>query len=343
MQYRNLGRTDTRVSLICLGTMTWGEQNTEQEAFAQLDYATERGINFLDTAELYPVPPKAETYTQTETIIGNWLKKRGQRDDIVMASKVSGPGFAYMDGGRRFTRKHIENALNGSLKRLQTDYVDLYQLHWPDRNTNNFGQRGFAYQDQEQATPIEETLEVLGDFVKAGKIRHIGLSNETPWGTMEFLRLAEEKGLPRAASIQNPYNLLNRTFEVGLAEIAHREDIGLLAYSPLAMGTLSGKYLNGAMPEGSRLALFTRFQRYNTPQCEGAIKEYVELARDNDLDPAQMALAYVNSRSFMTSNIIGATTLEQLTTDIDSMELTLPHQVLEEIESIHKRIPDPAC
>ncbi|MTI15264.1 NADP(H)-dependent aldo-keto reductase [Sansalvadorimonas verongulae] len=343
MQYRNLGRTDTRVSLICLGTMTWGEQNSEQEAFAQLDYATERGINFLDTAELYPIPPKAETYTQTETIIGNWLKQRGQRDDVVVATKIAGPGYPYMDGGRRFTRRHIESALEGSLKRLQTDYIDLYQLHWPDRNVNNFNQRGFVHQESEQLTPIEETLEVLDDLVKTGKIRHIGLSNETPWGTMEFLRIARERGWPRPVSIQNPYNLLNRSFEVGLAEVAHREDIGLLAYSPLAMGILSGKYLNGAMPEGSRMALFTRFKRYNTPQCEAATQEYVNLARAHNLDPAQMALAYVNSRSFMSSNIIGATTLEQLSADIDSIELILSDEVLEGIESIHKRIPDPAC
>ena len=343
MQYRNLGRTDTRVSLICLGTMTWGEQNTEQEAFAQLDYATERGINFIDTAELYPIPPKEDTYTHTETIIGNWLKQRGQRDDLVIASKISGTGFPYMDGGRRFNHHHIERALEGSLKRLNTDYIDLYQLHWPDRNTNNFTQRGFEYKENEQATPIEETLGVLNDLVKAGKIRHIGLSNETPWGTMEFLRIAEENGWPRPVSIQNPYNLLNRTFEVGLAEVAHREDIGLLAYSPLAMGILSGKYLHGARPEGARMTLFTRFQRYNTPQCEAATEQYVKLAQENDLDPAQMALAYVNSRSFMTSNIIGATNLEQLTADIDSVELTLSGEVLEAIEGIHKLIPDPAC
>ncbi|MCL6268993.1 NADP(H)-dependent aldo-keto reductase [Sansalvadorimonas sp. 2012CJ34-2] len=342
MEYRNLGRTDTRVSLICLGTMTWGEQNTEEEAFAQLDYATERGINFLDTAEMYPVPPKEETYTRTESIIGNWLKQRGQRDDIVIATKVCGPGFSYMDGGRHFNRHHIERALEGSLKRLGTDYIDLYQLHWPDRNTNNFGQRGFVYQDNEQSTPIEETLEVLDSLVKAGKIRHIGLSNESPWGAMQFLYHAEKKGWPRVVSIQNPYNLLNRLFEIGLAEIAHREDLGLLAYSPLAMGTLSGKYLNGARPEGSRMALFTRFQRYNNQEAESAIQAYVKLAQDHDLDPAQMALAYINSRSFLTSNIIGATSLEQLTADIDSFELNLAPDVLSEIEKIHSRHPNPS-
>ena len=342
MEYRNLGRTDTRVSLICLGTMTWGEQNTEQEAFAQLDYATERGINFIDTAELYPVPPKEDTYTRTETIIGHWLKQRGQRDDLVIATKVCGPGFGYMDGGRHFNRQHIEKALEGSLRRLGTDYIDLYQLHWPDRNTNNFGQRGFVYKDGEQSTPIEETLEALDTLVNAGKIRHIGLSNETPWGAMQFMQRAEQRGWPRAVSIQNPYSLLNRSFEVGLAEIAHREDLGLLAYSPLAMGTLSGKYLGGAKPEGARMTLFTRFKRYSSVEAENAIRAYVDLAHSYDLDPAQMALAYVNSRSFLSSNIIGATSLEQLTTDIDSWELTLPSDVIREIENIHSRLPDPS-
>ncbi len=343
MEYRNLGRTDTRVSLICLGTMTWGEQNSEQEAFAQMDYATERGVNFFDTAEMYPVPPKEETYAATETIIGNWFKQRGQRDDVVLATKICGPGYAYMDGGRRFNRTHIAKALNDSLKRLQTDYIDVYQLHWPDRNTNNFGQRGFSYQDNESSTPIEETLEVLSDQVKAGKIRHIGLSNETPWGVMRFMQLAEQNGWPRAVSIQNPYSLLNRSFETGLAEVAHREDIGLLAYSPLAMGVLSGKYLNGARPEGARMTLFSRFKRYSSPQATAATEAYVELAKANDLDPSQMALAFVNSRSFMTSNIIGATSLEQLQTDIDSWELQLSDEVLAEIQSIHNRIPDSAC
>ncbi len=341
MEYRNLGRTDTRVSLICLGTMTWGEQNTEQEAYAQLDYAIERGVNFIDTAELYPIPPMEKTYTRTETIIGNWLKLRGQRDDLIIATKVCGPGYSYMDGGRHFNRYHIKRALEGSLKRLGTDYIDLYQLHWPDRNTNNFGQRGFIHQDDEQSTPIEETLEVLDLLVKSGKIRHIGLSNESPWGAMRFMNLSEKNGWPRAVSIQNPYNLLNRSFEVGLAEIAHREDLGLLAYSPMAMGTLSGKYLDGARPEGARMTLFSRFQRYNKPEAETAIRAYVDLARQNNLDPAQMALAYVNSRSFMTSNIIGATTLEQLTADIDSIELSLDQDVLQTIEDIHARLPDP--
>ena len=322
--------------------MTWGEQNTEQEAFSQLDCARELGVNFLDTAELYPVPPKQETYTHTETIIGNWLHSRGRRDDVVIATKIAGPGITYMEGGRRFNRKHLESALEGSLKRLQTDYIDLYQLHWPDRNCNRFGNRNYIHSEQEQLTPIAETLEVLDSLVKSGKIRHIGLSNETPWGVMQFLQLAEQNGWPRVVSIQNPYNLLLRGFETGLAEIAHREDVGLLAYSPLAMGVLSGKYLNGARPAGARMTLYSRFQRYSSPQNEEATRAYVELARDHGLDPSQMALAYVNSRTFITANIIGATTLKQLKTDIDSIDVTLPDEVLKEIENIHKRMPNPA-
>ena len=343
MEYRTLGRTDTYVSLIGLGTMTWGEQNTQQEAFSQLDYAWERGINFLDTAELYPVPPKEETYTQTETIIGHWLKARGKRDDVVIATKISGPGLLYMDGGRRFNRKHITSALEGSLRRLQTDYIDLYQLHWPDRNTNRFGQRGFVHDDNEPFTPIEETLGVLDELVTSGKIRHIGLSNETPWGVMQFLQIAKERGWPRIVSLQNPYNLLLRSFEMALAEVAHREDVGLLAYSPLAMGALSGKYLNGARPEGARLTLFSRFQRYSSTAVERATQAYVELARDNHLDPAQMALAYVSSRRFMSSTIIGATTMAQLKDNIDSIALKLSDNLLREIENIHHRMPDPAA
>ena len=322
--------------------MTWGEQNSEREAFAQLDCATERGVNFIDTAELYPVPPKAETYAHTETIIGHWLKAHGQRDKLVIATKIAGPGHLYIDGGRHFNRQHIEKAMENSLKRLQTDYIDLYQLHWPDRNTNNFGQRGFVHQDNELSTPIEETLEVLDTYIKAGKIRHIGLSNETPWGVMQFLQIAEKNGWPRVASIQNPYNLLNRSFEVGLAEIAHREKTGLLAYSPLAMGTLTGKYLNGARPKNTRMTLFARFQRYNSPEAEAAIQAYVKLAKVHCLDPAQMALAYINSRSFVTSNIIGATSLKQLTLNIDSAELNLNHDVIDEINHVHARHPDPS-
>ncbi|WP_211825061.1 NADP(H)-dependent aldo-keto reductase [Kistimonas asteriae] len=342
MEYRQLGPTDIKVSAICLGTMTWGEQNTEQEAFAQLDRATAYGVNFIDTAEMYPVPPGAETWTRTEQIIGNWLRQRGRHDDLVLATKVCGPGFDYMDGGRRLNREHIERAVDGSLQRLGVDCIDLYQLHWPDRNTNFFGRLGYSHQENVDGTPIEETLDVMNGLVKSGKIRHYGLSNETPWGAMRYLAESQMKQQARPVSIQNPYNLLNRSFEIGLAEIAHREHLGLLAYSPLAFGVLSGKYLNGARPADGRLTLFARFQRYNNPQAQKATEAYVSLAREAGLDPSQMALAFVTSRSFVTSNIIGATTLEQLDSNLASSELTLSDEVLEAIEAIHAEQPNPA-
>ncbi|WP_018954936.1 NADP(H)-dependent aldo-keto reductase [Thioalkalivibrio sulfidiphilus] len=342
MQTRKLGDTDIDVSLICLGTMTWGEQNTEAEAHSQLDYALERGINFIDTAELYPVPPMAETQGRTEAYIGSWLKQRGRRDDLVLASKVCGPGewVNYFRGGPRLDRSHMTRALEDSLRRLNTDYLDLYQIHWPARPTNYFGSLGYVHQEDPDATPIAETLEVLDGFVRAGKVRHIGISNETPWGLMEYLRQAERHDWPRLVSIQNPYNLLNRSFEVGLAEMAIREQVGLLAYSPLGFGVLSGKYLD-AMPEGARLTLFSRFSRYTNEQGIAATRAYVELARAHGLSPAQMALAFVNSRPFLTSNIIGATSLDQLRENIDSAELVLNDEVLEAIESIHGRHPNP--
>lgn len=343
MNYRRLGRTDLNVSLICLGTMTWGEQNTEAEAHQQLDAAVAAGVNFIDTAEMYPVPPKAETYGATEKYIGTWLKRQ-QREKIILATKVIGcSDFWYVrDGSQRLDRKNIEAALNASLKRLQTDYIDLYQLHWPDRNTNYFGKLGYEHDPSDDPIPIDETLTVLGDLVAAGKVRHIGLSNESPWGVMSFLRAAERLGLPRVVSIQNPYSLLNRTFEVGLAEVAHHEDVGLLAYSPLGFGVLSGKYLNGARPVDARLTLFTRFTRYNNPVAVAATQKYVELARRHGLDPAQMALAYVNSRSFLTSTIIGATSLEQLRNNIASVDVTLSPEVVGAIEMIHQGHPNPA-
>jgi len=344
MEHKRLGRTDLQVSAICLGTMTWGEQNTEQEAHEQLDYALAAGVNFIDTAELYPVPPMAETYSRTEQYIGNWLTKRGNRDRVILATKVAGRGewVDYMrDGTVCLDRKNIETAINNSLKRLQTEYVDLYQLHWPDRKTNFFGRMGFEYDADDTSVPIEETLSVLNDIIKTGKVRHFGLSNETPWGAMTFARLAEEKGWPRPVSIQNPYNLLNRTFEIGLSEIAHHEDMGLLAYSPLGFGVLSGKYLNGARPDGARLTLFTRFDRYNSDNAVRATQAYVDIARKYGLDPAQMALAYVNSRSFLTSNIIGATNMAQLKDNIDSIGLKLDEMVIEDIEAVHKDIPNP--
>jgi len=344
MKLRQLGRTDLNVSALCLGSMTWGEQNNQDEAFAQLDRAKAAGINFLDTAEMYPVPPRAETYATTERYIGNYFKTRGDRADWILASKVAGPGNGIThirDGQLKMNRQHIVAALDASLQRLQTDWIDLYQLHWPERSTNFFGQLGYRHQN-ENLTPIEETLEVLDELVKAGKIRHIGLSNETPWGTMKFLQLAEARGWPRAVSVQNPYNLLNRTFEVGLAEIAIRENCGLLAYSPLAFGMLSGKYEQGARPAGARMTLFSRFARYSNPQSLAACSRYVALAREHDLDPAQMALAYVTQQPFVTSNIIGATSLEQLESNLASTELKLSTEVLEAIEAIHTQQPNPA-
>ncbi len=345
MELRRLGRTDVKVSLICLGTMTWGQQNTEAEAHAQLDFALDKGINFIDTAEMYPVPPRPETQGRTEAYIGTWLAKRpAVRDKIVLATKVAGGGRAmpHVRGeDRKLDRANINAAIDASLKRLQTDYVDLYQIHWPDRATNMFGQLGYVHTPSPDAVPIEETLAALADLVKAGKIRALGLSNETPWGVHRFLRAAETLNLPRVVSIQNPYNLLNRSFEVGLAEMAIQEGVGLLAYSPLAMGVLAGKYFDGARPAGGRLTLFDRFTRYSTPQAEPAAKLYVDIARRHGLDPAQMALAYVNSRPFVTSNIIGATTLEQLDADIASAGVSLSADVLAEIEAAHQVHPYP--
>ena len=345
MQYRRLGRTDLQVSLICLGTMTWGKQNSEAEGHAQMDYALERGINFFDTAEMYAVPPTAETYGKTEEVIGTWFAARGNRDKVILATKAVGPGerFAHVrDGKPKHNRTHLVQAVDDSLRRLQTDYIDLYQLHWPERSVNSFGKLGYVHNDDEVTTPIAETLGVLADLVKSGKIRHIGLSNETPWGMMTFARLADEAGLPRVASVQNPYNLLNRSFEVGAAEVAIREDIGLLAYSPLGGGTLSGKYVGGARPTGARMTVFAHnFTRYATPLAEEAIAAYVSLARANGLDPAQMALAYINTRRFLTANIIGATTMEQLKSNIDSIDIALSEDVLKGIEELQQRYSNP--
>lgn len=343
MRYQTLGNTDLSVSKLCLGTMTWGEQNTEAQAHEQLDYALEQGINFIDTAEMYPVPPKADTQGKTEQYIGSWIKSRHSRDKVILASKAAGPGewLSYLRNGPRLNKQHLQQALDNSLKRLETDYLDLYQLHWPDRNTNFFGQISYQHQDDESATPLLETLDALNDCVKAGKIRHIGVSNETPWGLMNYLQLAKEHDLPRMASIQNPYNLLNRTFEIALAEIAHREQVPLLAYSPLAFGALSGKYLKGARPENARLTLYTRFQRYTSDKAEQAIQAYVDLAQQHQLDPSQMALAFVNSRRFLGANIIGATSMEQLKSNIESISLELNEDVLAGIESIQQDITNP--
>ena len=348
MKYRKLGHTDIEVSLIGLGTMTWGEQNTEADAHEQLDFALSQGVNLVDTAEMYPVPPKAETQGRTEAYIGSWLARTRRRNEIVLASKVSGPSNDpkrpghIRDGNTRLDRKNLTEALDASLKRLQTDYLDLYQLHWPDRSTTTFGRRGYPWKNDSHTVPIEETLGVLQDFVKAGKVRHVGVSNETPWGVAQYLKFAETRDLPRIVSIQNPYNLLNRTYENGLSEFSHLEGVGLLAYSPLAMGVLAGKYLDGARPEGARLTLFTRFDRYSNPQAQSAAAEYVKVARDHGLSPATMALAFVNQQPFVTSNLIGATRLDQLKENIASVEVELSEDVLEAIQAVHRKQPNPA-
>ncbi|AOS95627.1 General stress protein 69 [Microbulbifer aggregans] len=346
MEYRKLGTTGLEVSVICLGTMTYGEQNTEADAFEQLDYALDQGVNFIDCAEMYPVPPRAETQGRTEEYIGNWLAARGNRDKCILATKVTGrgesnSGVGHIRGGPRLNREQIFAACDASLQRLRTDYIDLYQVHWPERQTNFFGRLGYEH-GSDDGIAIAETVDALEELIKAGKVRHIGISNETPWGMMEYLKLSAALGKPRIASIQNPYNLLNRTFEVGCAEMAIREQCGLLAYSPLAFGALSGKYLGGQKPAGARLTLFERFQRYTGPRAEAATTEYVRLAREAGLDPAQMALAFVNQQPFVTSNIIGATTMDQLKSDIESVSLKLDQAVLDGIEAIHCENPNPA-
>ncbi len=335
MQYTKLPHSTLEISKLCLGTMTFGEQNSQQDAFEQLDYAVAQGINFIDTAEMYPVPPKAQSQGLTEQFIGNWLSKSGKREKVLIATKIAGPrNVPYIRDNMSLNRRHIHTAIDDSLTRLQTDYVDLYQLHWPQRQTNCFGQLNYPYPDAQEEVTLIETLEALNELVKAGKVRYIGVSNETPWGVMTLLRLAEKHDLPRIVSIQNPYNLLNRSFEVGLSEISHYEGVQLLAYSPMAFGTLSGKYLDGARPKGARCTLFERFQRYSTPQGLEATKAYVSLARDYGLDPAQMALAFVNQRPFVASNIIGATTLDQLKANIESLNVKLEDEVLNKIQQI---------
>lgn len=338
MQYRRLGKTDLSVSAICLGTMTWGVQNTEAEGHAQMDYAFDQGVNFLDTAEMYPIPVAHERFGKTESIIGSWFKKSGKRDKIILATKIVGPDERFTktrDGIHRFTRANLLAAIDGSLKRLGTDYIDLYQLHWPERSINAFGRLYYEH-DDEDFTPFEDVLRVLEDAVKEGKVRHVGLSNETAWGAMRWLQLADAGIGPRMVSIQNCYHLMNRMFEVGLAEVAIREQCGLLAFSPLGMGTLSGKYLNGARPEGARMTLFPNFPRYMAPRAQEAIAAHVALARKYGLDPAQMALAWINGRDFVTANIIGATNLNQLKSNIASIDVKLPPELVKEIEELHK-------
>src|SRR6478735_7113444 len=349
MEQRQLGRTDLKVSVIGLGTMTFGEQNTENEGHAQIDYALDHGVNLLDAAEMYPVPPRAETQGETERILGTWLKKSGKRSKIVLATKVAGPtrilNTDYLrDGKNQLDRPNIFAAVDASLQRLQTDYIDLYQLHWPDRTTNFFGRLGYQHAGQvqgAQAVPIEETLDALGELVRSGKVRHIGLSNEAPWGVHRYLQLAETKGLERVVSIQNPHSLLNRTLEIGLAEMSIREDVSLLAYSPLAFGVLSGKFLNGARPAGARMVRWSRFSRYTNEHADRATEAYAAIARRHGLDMAQMALAFARQQPFMTSVLIGATTMEQLKTNLGSADLRLAAEVIQEIEAVHRSHPSP--
>lgn len=342
MEHRQLGRSDLKVSKICMGTMTYGEQNTEAEAHEQMDYALDQGVNFFDAAEMYPVPTKAETQGLTEVYIGSWFAKTGKRDQIVLATKVASSGKSHIRPDANLRAAEIQTAVELSLKRLQTDYIDLYQMHWPSRSTNYFGQLGYSYPQQgEFEVAIEETLEACTRLVKAGKIRHVGISNETPWGVAEYLRLSRERDLERIVSIQNPYSLLNRTFEVGLSEFSYREQVGLLAYSPLGMGLLSGKYRNGAQPEGARLTMFKNFKRYLTPLAAEMAEQYLQVADKHGLDPAQMSLAFVSQQPFVTSNIIGATTMEQLKSNIGSADLQLSKEVIADIEQIHQVRPNP--
>jgi len=343
MNYKKLGNTDLKVSTICLGTMTWGEQNTQDEAFDQMDYSLDRGVNFWDTAELYAVPPKAETFGHTEIIIGNWIQKRRKRDKIILATKVAGPARNYLRRGKNsFTGKNLEIALNDSLKRLKTDYIDLYQLHWPERNVNNFGALNYFHKEKDWNS-FEDVLINLERFINQGKIRHIGLSNETPWGVMSYLKLSKDKNLPRMLSIQNPYNLLNRTYEIGLSEISIRENIGCLAYSPLASGYLTGKYRNNNFPKGSRMERDFNFwkYRYNTPNLYKAVDEYYKISKKYNIDMSQMSLKFCEIQDFMTSTIIGATTMEQLKTNIESVNVVLNKEIITEINNVQKKFSNP--
>ena len=344
MKFKKLGHTDIDVSLICLGTMNMGEQNTEAQGFEQMDYAFDKGVNFFDTAEVYSVPPREETQGSTETIIGNWFKKTKKREKIILATKMVGPGPSWIrGGGGNYTEKNMALAIEGSLKRLQTDYIDLYQLHWPERNTNFFGKRDYAHDTKENKwNDIESVLQGLKKFVDQGKIRYIGLSNETPWGFSKFLEISRKLNLPRVVSVQNPYNLLNRAYDIGMSEISCRENVGLLAYSPLAIGYLSGKYRNNQMPKNSRVGLYKDFWvRYREENAKRAVEEYYNLAKENGLTLTQMSLAFVNSRPFMTSNIIGATTMEQLKENIGSVDIELDNKIIEKINLIHANNPNP--
>lgn len=345
MQYDILPQIDEKVSKICLGTMTWGQQNDEREGHEQMDLALSEGVNFWDCAEMYPSPPDKDKQGDTERIIGTWFAKTQQRDKVILASKMSPMSFL-RDGNSRFNAEHISSAIDGNLKRLQTDYIDVYQLHWPERQSNFFGQRGYdsemSAQSLDDLTPFLETIQALNDEIKKGRIRAYGLSNDTAWGLMRYLWEADKNGLIAPITVQNPYSLLNRLYEVGMAEIAHRENVGLLAYSPLGFGVLSGKYLGGKKPAGARLTMYDRFQRYINEQALAATEQYAKIASDAGLDMAQMALAFVNSRPFVTSNIIGATSIEQLKSNIDSVNLTLSDEVLAAIEAVHTQQPNPS-
>ena len=344
MNYKKLGNTDLVVSTICLGTMTWGEQNTMEEGFEQMDYALDQDINFFDAAEMYPSPCRKETYGETEKIIGHWFVERKNRDKIILASKISGPGMDYIrGGGLQFSEKNISLALENSLKRLKTDYIDLYQLHWPERKTNFFGRLGYEHrEDSNEWNNFEKILVVLEKFIKEGKIRYIGLSNETAWGLAKFLEISKIKDLPKVVSVQNPYNLINRSYEVGLAEISIRESAGLLAYSPLASGYLSGKYRNKKMPKNSRMDLFFEFwPRYRTPHSQEAIEEYFKISEKHNLDFAQMSIKFIEIQPFVTSVIIGATTMEQLKINIESVNVNLTDEVIKQINEIQKIYSNP--
>ena len=344
MKYNLLPGTDVRISEICLGTMTFGQQNSETEGHSQIDLALESGINFIDTAEMYPVPAMESTYAATEKIIGNWFKNSGKREDIVLATKIAGPnrGVEYIRSDLRFNAQTIKLSVDKSLQRLQTDYIDLYQLHWPDRKTNYFGQRGFRKQTDVWEDNIAEVLQVAKDLIDAGKIRHIGLSNETPWGMMRFLEESRKHDLPKIVTVQNPYSLVNRSFETGLSEVCYRENVGLLAYSPLAFGVLTGKFLTGEPHPNARINLFPKFSRYNSENTTKATRLYSELANQNGLTLTEMALAFIRQQSFVTSTIIGATTMEQLAENIATAQVFLSDALLSEIEKVQQLFPDPA-
>ena len=342
MNYKKLGNTDLDVSTICLGTMTWGEQNTQEEGFEQMDYALDQGVNFWDTAELYAVPPRKETYGHTEIIIGNWFEKTKKRDQVILASKVAGPARNYLRNGENsFTGPNLESALENSLKRLKTDYIDLYQLHWPERNVNNFGRLNYTHKENNW-NQFEDILGELNKYIDKGKIRYVGLSNETPWGVLNYLKISKEKNLPRMMSIQNPYSLLNRSYEIGLSEVSIREEIGCLAYSPLASGYLTGKYRNNNFPKGSRMERdFDFWTRYRKPNTEKAIELYYEISNKYELDMSQMSLKFCEIQDFMTSVIIGATTMEQLKTNIESVNIKLSDDVIKEINNVQTIYPNP--